>query len=113
MKKLRTFAIEINWLPFTNHGWGNGYVIIPKGHPLHGKDYNEIEGIDVHGGITLSESANGLTGIFRQKRIPKDCWILGFDTAHFADTLETWPKKRVLKELNDFRLQCEQYSLDK
>lgn len=46
----------------------NGYVLIPYGHPLRGLDYTEIEGIDIHRGLTFSE----------------DDWI-GFDTAHYGD----------------------------
>lgn len=46
----------------------NGYVLIPYGNPLRGLDYTEIEGIEIHGGLTFSE----------------DDW-LGFDTAHYGD----------------------------
>ena len=27
-----------------------------------------------------------------------DMWIVGWDTAHFSDTMETWPKERVFLE---------------
>lgn len=46
----------------------NGYVYIPEGNPLRGLDYTEIEGIEIHGGLTFSE----------------DDWI-GFDTVHYGD----------------------------
>ena len=45
-------------LPFISRGWGNGYVLIPQGHPLYGKfDFYapEFEGLEVHGGITYSD----------------------------------------------------------
>ncbi len=36
-------------------GQGNGYALIPIGHPLHGKNYEEIdEFVSVHGGLTFS-----------------------------------------------------------
>ena len=50
-----------------------GYVALPKGHPLFGKDYDKCYDIapelDVDGGITF---ANGTD----------DMWILGWDAAH-------------------------------
>src|SRR5438309_4447716 len=64
----------------------NGYVAIPKDHPLFGKDYSQsvcdhpgcykhsIESlINVHGGITYSgKDEDGF-------------WWFGFDTAHSSD----------------------------
>ena len=50
-----------------------GYVALPKGHPLFGKDWDECYDIapelEVDGGITF---ANGTD----------DTWILGWDAAH-------------------------------
>lgn len=50
-----------------------GYVALPKGHPLFGKDYDKCYNIapdlEVDGGITF---ANGTD----------DMWILGWDAAH-------------------------------
>lgn len=50
-----------------------GYVALPKGHPLFGKDWDKCYGIapelEVDGGITF---ANGTD----------DMWILGWDAAH-------------------------------
>jgi len=45
------FIREITWLGSIETGWGNGYVAVPKEHPLYGKDYNNID-IDIHGGLT-------------------------------------------------------------
>lgn len=36
------FIRENNWTEIYNHGWGNGYVAIPKQHILYGKDYDEV-----------------------------------------------------------------------
>lgn len=51
-----TFIRENTWLQrgFINCGWGNGYVLIPEGHPLHGEHYDKID-VDVNGGLTFSE----------------------------------------------------------
>jgi len=75
-------------------GWGNGYVIIPKDHWLHGIHYNDVSlHIEVHGGLTFSN----YTKVLKPKT--KDhSWCFGFDTAHFGDSLKNWPKEKVLKE---------------
>lgn len=60
----------------------NGYVAVPRGHPYFGKDYDEIE-IEVHGGLTYAYSDLG----FFENGIFEDIWWLGFDTAHFGDSI--------------------------
>lgn len=71
-----------SWMEF---GWGNGYVHIPEGHPWFGKDYNDIEGVEINGGLTYSEMQEGM-------------WVIGFDTAHSWDMLSVWPKEAVQAE---------------
>lgn len=99
-----TIIKENTWLPRISgldHGWGNGYVIIPKGHPLHGVDYEKIE-VDVHYGLTFSSYVAELDWD-ELKNIPekyKDGWIVGFDTCHYQDTLEYWTKELVQGEAN-------------
>lgn len=81
------------WLPESfKKGWGNGYVILPKDHPFHGCDYDFLNSfVTVHGGLTYSQSEdNGHDG-----------WSVGFDTAHYADTIERWPYEAVKKEAID------------
>lgn len=56
-----------------------GYVALPQGHPLHGKEYNEIDDEinDVaHFGLTYSE-------------LEGDDWVIGFDCNHAFDTPAT------------------------
>lgn len=54
--------------------WHNGYVMLPESHPLHGKDYEEIDTrVDVHGGITFGREYK-----FKGN---KGFWV-GFDTVH-------------------------------
>ena len=80
-------------------GWGNGYVAVPPSHCMHSIDYDRFyylfEGtpneIKIHGGITYSDFGNGINA-------PEDWWVFGFDTKHFDDNLENWPKERVLEE---------------
>ncbi len=59
----------INWLSYSTHGWGNGYVSIPEGHKFYGKNYDELCELDVNGGLTYSQSE-------------ESGWVVGFDTAH-------------------------------
>lgn len=56
-----------------------GYVRVPPGHPMHGKDCDDVD-VQVHGGLTFSEEEpcaheDGIGHWF------------GFDCAHFGDQL--------------------------
>lgn len=94
--KIQSFTVENNWLPTIPHGWGNGYAIIPPGHPAHGKSYDDIN-VDVHGGLTFAESTED-EWHHLPEGTPKDHWVVGFNTAHYGDTIEKWPKERVEAE---------------
>lgn len=87
-------------------GWGNGYVIIPKGHPLHGKHYDELNQIvDVHRGLTFSGSGASMSDLVDESE-HKD-WVVGFDTAHYGDSLAEWPKDAVEAETERLKKQLE------
>ena len=96
--KLEHKIKENTWLPryLMDCGWGNGYVILPPEHPLFGVDYNDID-VDVHGCLTYGAMED-------------ENWVVGFDTAHFADTLENWPEERVEEETIRLKEQLENYS---
>ena len=102
MNPLKTEIIENTWLTrgdiggfSCDYGWGNGYVFLPEGHPLFGKSYNDINHfVNVHGGLTFGE-------------LTEDCWKVGFDTAHYNDTLAEWPKERVEEETQNLERQLE------
>ena len=91
-------------------GWGNGYVAIPPTHPLHlgnldnmqpddiKKQINLVQSLNVHGGITLNDLGYGKTA-------PKHWWVFGFDTGHYGDTIQKWPKEAVEAETK--RLFCQ------
>lgn len=55
-----------------------GYIRIPVGHPLHGKDDDCI--LDCHGGITFAEA-----DVPCDKGGADNAWWLGFDAAHYSD----------------------------
>lgn len=92
--KLLSKMIERNEL-FAGHesGWGNGYVMLPKDHPMFGVHYNDIP-VGVHGGLTYSEEKDGL-------------WVVGFDTAHAGDNAENADIFYVAKETLILKKQLE------
>lgn len=89
-------------------GWGNGYVILPKEHPFYGQHYMEINRlcpeIQVHGGLTFSGPVRHLR-LETKQYLPKDSWAVGFDTMHLGDTIEKWPKHKVMEEAIKLRKQ--------
>ena len=104
-------------------GQYNGYVAVSPNSAFFGLtiDDNMVENLDVHGGITffepvtngeysamshckikkefvgkvcpVAEQAIRLDGI--KEPIPKDWWILGFDTKHYNDNPQKWNKTSV------------------
>ena len=51
--------------------WFCGYVALPKGHPMHGQDYDNLS-VDCHGGLTYSN-------------LEGNDWVIGFDCNHTYD----------------------------
>ena len=107
MKPIQYFVRENTWLKNTHHGWGNGYVAIPSGHPLFKKDYKEIEkkyNLNVHGGISFTGDAG----------LVPDCpncldgyWMIGFDTTHDGDNFDNWDMDAVITETMNLLEQCQ------
>lgn len=107
---MESFTIKRTWLSFGGNGWGNGYVIIPKGHRLHGILYDEInKEIDVHGGLTFSEHSKDLLDWNEGDHLNGDTegWVVGFDTAHYGDDLLKWPEEKVKEETERLKAQLE------
>ena len=101
-KELKTFVLELTHFPRTmgmDFGWGNGYVVIPKGHKWYKKPYDDIMyECNTSQELTFGELVKDLKSDKWKKHLDesdKDSYIVGFDTAHFNDTLEKWPKKAV------------------
>ena len=104
---MKTIIKENTWLPGINHGWGNGYVIIPPGHKLHGKHYDNIK-VDVHGGLTFSELIDvELAELWELDKEDIGGWLVGFDTAHYRDDMEHWPMDAVQAETDSLKSQLE------
>lgn len=66
------FRCEVRRMPEMGH-WC-GYVTVPAGHPWHGKHYDEIGDVDVHGGLTFGAPEEDGPG-----------FVYGFDCAHHGD----------------------------
>ena len=101
---LKITLIENTWLSrkaingvYISFGWGNGYVDLPKTHPMYELNYNDIP-VDIHGGLTYSELTND------------GFWRVGFDTAHAGDTLVNWNKLAVYNETKRLAEQLSQWS---
>lgn len=99
-------------------GYGNGYVLIPKEHPLHGVEYSEepFNFVDVHGGLTFSKLITKdffenlqpkIKDLFIKKDIGK--WMIGFDTCHYGNSLINCSKEMVEKEIENLKKQIENY----
>lgn len=111
---MKTLIVENTWmkdLPFP-HGWGNGYVLIPKDHKCYNIDYDTLNMfIEIHGGITYAEHVHEddykyFTGLTKED-IGKR--MVGFDTGHSMDTLKNWPKERVQEEADKLLKQLQEY----
>jgi len=53
-----------------------GYVGLPQEHPDFGKHYDDIEDVEVHGGLTFA-------GYWQDQA--DDLWYVGFDCGHAWD----------------------------
>ena len=87
-------------------GWGNGYVAVPPTHPFYRVNYHTdiVEfAIDIHGGLTYSQYGDG-------ENAPKDWWVFGFDTSHYMDNLDKWPKEAVEAETK--KLYCQLLNIE-
>lgn len=62
-----------------------GYVGLPKGHPLHGKHYSDIEGVEAHGGLTYTRKCEGPICHTPAPGESDDVWWIGFDCCHCYD----------------------------
>lgn len=63
-----------------------GYAAVPPGHPLHGKDYNDVD-VDVHGGLTYASLCAGHICHVPKPGEPDDVWWFGFDCGHCFDVM--------------------------
>jgi len=89
-------------------GWGNGYVLLDEGHPLHSVPYDSIA-VEIHGGLTYSKEICENDLLVYEQLASEDIgkWMIGFSTDHSDDTLAKWPEQAVLAEANRLKEQIE------
>lgn len=85
-------------------GWGNGYVAVSKGHPWYGVSMHELD-VRTESSITFSEYVH-LVHPLKLRSTPKKFWLIGFDTMHYGNNLETWPESRVVENTLVILLQA-------
>lgn len=95
-------------------GWGNGYAIIPPTHPLAGKDYYEVsKHVRVHEGLTFGKRiGSDLIEAFKLDPENIGSYIYGFDTCHYEDNIQKWPKEAVEAEAQNLAEQLTLYALN-
>lgn len=111
--KTIAFLITSPIFAYCASGEYNGYVAIPPEHPLYEKSYDtdEVDRLDVHGGVTFSGYVKDLPSIdeyLDHEEPPHDWWVLGFDTCHFLDTPEYWNLDRCTEETRKLQKQLEE-----
>jgi hypothetical protein len=97
---IETLLKRTDWLPCdVKHGYGCGYIGLPKEHPWYGKDYDELAHVTVHGGLTWVAnyvSARPVDGL----------WWLGFNTNHWEDNAENCNEAYCLEQLEWLKKQA-------
>ena len=106
-------------------GWGMGYILLPPRHPLYGKPYDEID-IRIHGGLTYGGkfTNNNFLEWIKGRKIFGDVtrdnyenfnnyWIIGFDTSHYGDTLDSCSLSYVMYETTNLLNQCLDDSIER
>lgn len=70
-------AYGFKWIVRHNGiGYRCGYVLLPDSHKWYNVDYDNIENISVHGGLTYAR---------REVHDNETYWVVGFDCAHAGD----------------------------
>lgn len=67
-------------------GMGNwcGYAAVNPGHPLHGRDWDEVDHACVHGGLTYAGACEGRICHTPEPGQEDNVWWFGFDCAHMG-----------------------------
>lgn len=81
--KLKCIPFIIENDNITECGYANGYVAVPKTHPLYEREYfHDVEDlINIHGGLTLSTYFSKFPKykitLLSNDVIPEDSWVFG------------------------------------
>jgi hypothetical protein len=77
-----------------DHGNRCGYVAVPEGHAMHGKDYDEVD-VTVHGGLTFAD------GTDTYPVAAEGLWWFGYDCAHYGDARDPELMSPKYREMYD------------
>lgn len=95
------------------HGAWCGYVGVPDGHPLFGKEIDDVvDRLDVHGGVTYADACRDIVCHFADNEDEKRWWF-GFDCMHswdYSPTVGAMPgggSARSYKDMDYVRLELE------
>jgi hypothetical protein len=66
-----------------------GYVAVPPGHPLHGRDFGDLD-LSCHGGLTYGAACRGDVCHKPAPGEPDNVWWFGFDCAHSRDLVPSF-----------------------
>ena len=111
-------SFSVRFAMAIDYGWGLGYVLLPPHHPLFGKNYDDI-GMDVHGGLTFGQIFDSdrflewtldreVFGDITKTNFEKfdGYWIIGFDTNHAGDDMNSCSKDYVVEQTESLLEQC-------
>lgn len=97
--KIKSCLIPIKFLPpSVPHGYANGYVGVPEGHPWFGRDYYAVD-VSIHGGLTYGRNHLPVTEKDGEPVIDGLFWF-GFDTCHCNDNEFTCDQFYCQRELD-------------
>ena len=86
------YLVQNNWYP--SGGWGNGYVVLPKGHKFHGLDHDDI--------MNQCDTCEELT---YSKSDEDGNWVVGWDSNHSYQNKENYPFKVVLAQTRQLEIE--------
>lgn len=116
--ELTAYILENTHLPNLDCGYANGYVVIPKEHPMFNKHYDDID-VNIHGGLTFSSTMDTDSSYWNRIKnnfemvsgkvedIPNS-YVVGFDTCHWQDNKSNWNKEACIAETVNLKEQLEE-----
>jgi hypothetical protein len=107
--KIELFGYQEN--NFMNYpgerGWGNGYVLIPKGHPY--LIHQLLTDLDPYGYLSIPDFHQEIT--FNEWTKDNEYWKIGFDTNHRYNN-STHDKQWVTKQCEELKAIIDNYTFE-
>ena len=88
------------WLIISYRTHPCAYIVSNKNDLIYNKDYDDIDFVNVHGGLTYSKWGLG-------DYIDEDKWVIGWDYAHYGDYLpyvndgKKWTTEEIYESIKD------------